>query len=230
MLSHADNEEDRPAASPPSAPLNSPPAGPRAQRLSPEETAAVVALWQQERVEQTGVTDRPAVPDVAEGLDLSVAEVQRLLAEVRARREAESRLLAHEQELAEIRLAEEERKLAEIQRQRAELRREQAYRRERHDQPSHDQPAWPELPPRPCSLPPSLPPERPLLDRLPENVGPVWEGVRTFSLEERAAEALAEGLTEEARDRRADRAFWGLMMFILLVTLGGFFWALAVQH
>ena len=98
----------------------------RAQRMTADEARAVIALWQSERVEQTGLTDRPAVPDVAEGLDLTVEDVQRLLVEVRAQREEASRLLAQEQALAEIRLAEEERKLAEIQRQRAELRREQA--------------------------------------------------------------------------------------------------------
>ena len=59
-------------------------------------------------MEQTGLTDHPAVPDVAEGLDIPVEEVQRLLAEVRARRLEEERLLAQEQELSEVRLAEEE--------------------------------------------------------------------------------------------------------------------------
>ncbi len=116
MLSHADNTED---PAPQAASSNAL----RSQRLSPDEARAVIDLWQAELVEQTGLTDRPAVPDVAEGLDLSVEDVQRLLAEVRTRREAESRLLAQEQELAEIRLAEEQRKLAEIQRQRAELGR-----------------------------------------------------------------------------------------------------------
>ena len=58
----------------------------RTQRMTADEAASVIALWQQERVEQTGLTDRPAVPDVAEGLDIPVEEVQRLLGEVRARR------------------------------------------------------------------------------------------------------------------------------------------------
>ena len=123
MLSHTDNTED---PAPQSSPSSTPPSALRAQRLSADEARAVIDLWQAERVEQTGLTDRPAVPDVAEGLDLSVEDVQRLLAEVRTRREAESRLLAQEQELAEIRLAEEQRKLAEIQRQRAELERMEA--------------------------------------------------------------------------------------------------------
>ncbi len=96
----------------------------RAQRMTADEAKAVIDLWQRERDEQTGLTDRPAVPDVAEGLDIGVEDVQRLLAEVREHRVGEERALAYEQELAEIRLAEEERKLAEVKRQRAELRRE----------------------------------------------------------------------------------------------------------
>ena len=98
----------------------------RAQRMTADESRAVIDLWQQERVEQTGLTDHPAVPDVAEGLDITVEDVVRLLQDVRAKRLEEERALATEQELSEIRLAEEERKLAEVQRQRAELRREQA--------------------------------------------------------------------------------------------------------
>ncbi len=98
----------------------------RVQRMTADESRAVIALWQQERVEQTGLTDKPAVPDVAEGLDITVEDVQRLLQDVRTKRLEEERALALEQELAEMRLAEEERKLAETQRQWAELRREQA--------------------------------------------------------------------------------------------------------
>jgi len=98
----------------------------RTQRMTADESRAVIALWQQERVEQTGLTDKPAVPDVAEGLDITIEDVQRLLQDVRAKRPEEERALASEQELSEIRLAEEERKLAEIRRQRAEQRREQA--------------------------------------------------------------------------------------------------------
>ena len=82
-------------------------ASPRTQRMTAAESRAVIDLWQQERVEQTGLTDRPAVPDVAEGLDITVEDVQRLLSEVRARR------------------LEEERKLAEVRRQRAALRQHQ---------------------------------------------------------------------------------------------------------
>ena len=97
----------------------------RTQRMTADESRAVIALWQQERVEQTSLTDHPAVPDVAEGLDITVEDAVRLLQDIRAKR-LEERALALEQELAGIRLAEEERKFAEIQRQRAELRREQA--------------------------------------------------------------------------------------------------------
>ncbi len=97
----------------------------RTQRMTADEASSVIALWQQERVAQTGLTDRPAVPDVAEGLDVPVEEVQRLLGEVRARRLEEERALVQEQELAqaEVRLAEEEFGLASIQQRRAELRR-----------------------------------------------------------------------------------------------------------
>ena len=103
---------------------SSPPS--RTQRMTADESRAVIALWQQERVEATGLTDKPALPDVAEGLDVSVEDVQRLLMQVRARRLKEEHALAAEWELSNIRLAEEERKLAEIERRRAELRREQA--------------------------------------------------------------------------------------------------------
>ena len=118
----------------------------RAQRMTADETRAVIALWQQERVEQTGLTDKPAVPDVAEGLDISAEDVQRLLGEVRGRREEEARMLAQEQVLSEIRLAEGQRQLAEIQRQRAELRREQAEaERQVAKRQALKQQAWPSL-------------------------------------------------------------------------------------
>jgi DNA-binding transcriptional MerR regulator len=94
--------------------------------MTADEAQAVIALWQRERVERTGLTDRPAVPDVAEGLDVPVAEVRRLLAAVRARRLEEERALAQEQELAE-----QEEKLAEVRRRRAELRSERAQRQNR---------------------------------------------------------------------------------------------------
>jgi len=98
---------------------------PRTQCLTADESRAVIARWQQERVEQTGLTDRPALPDVAEGLDIPVEEVQRLLAEVRAQRLEEERALVQEQ--ARMRLADEERGLAEIRRQRAQLQQRQVH-------------------------------------------------------------------------------------------------------
>ncbi len=101
-------------------------ASPRTPRMTTAESRAVIDLWQQERVEQTGLTDRPAVPDVAEGLDITVEDVQRLLSEVRARRLEEERAFTAEQVLSEIRLAEGNRQLAEIERKRAELQRQQA--------------------------------------------------------------------------------------------------------
>jgi hypothetical protein len=96
----------------------------RTQRMTADESRAVIDLWQQERVEQTGLTDKPALPDVAEGLDITVEDVQRLLAKVRARHENEVLLLAQAQE----QLAEEERRLAKVQRQRVELRQHQTPR------------------------------------------------------------------------------------------------------
>ncbi len=107
-------------------PVDSTSEPPHTQRMTAAEARAVIDLWQQERVEQTGLTDKPAVPDVAEGLDITVEDVQRLLSEVRARRLEEERALTVEQFVMVVRLAEEERKLAETQRQRADLRREQA--------------------------------------------------------------------------------------------------------
>ena len=106
----------------------------RTQRMTADEAASVIALWQQERVEQTGLTDRPAVPDVAEGLDIPVEEVQRLLAEVRARRVEEERALAQEQ--AQISLSQEEGRLAAVRLQRAERRRVQMYR-QKQTEPRH---------------------------------------------------------------------------------------------
>ena len=99
----------------------------RAQRMTADESRAVIALWQQEQIETTGPTDKPALPDVAEGLGVSVEDVQRLLTEVRASRVEEGALAAH-QKLSEMRLAEEQRKLAEVRRQRPEAERRQQIR------------------------------------------------------------------------------------------------------
>ncbi len=104
----------------------------RAQRLTEQETQAVIALWQRERVEEGGLTNKSALPDVAEGLDIGVDDVRRLLDRVRALRAEEEKLLAQDQieaELEQIRLAEEERQLAEVRRQRAEVQRQRAERR-----------------------------------------------------------------------------------------------------
>jgi len=193
MLSHADNTEDpAPQALPPSAASSN---ALRTQRLSPDEARAVIDLWQAEQVEQTGLTDRPAVPDVAEGLDLSVEDVQRLLAEVRTRRDAESRLLAHEQELAEIRLAEEQRKLAEIRRQRAELERAAAQRQR----------------PEPPSLPPM---------RFSQEDVPGWQGAAVFSPITEAEKVMAEQMVEAENERRRDRTSQRLLtIFVLLFLL-----------
>ena len=94
----------------------------RTQRMTAAESRAVIALWQQERTEQTGLTDRPALPDVAEGLDITVEDVQRLLMEVRARRLEEEQALIAERLVLVVHLAEEERKLAAVERHRQSLR------------------------------------------------------------------------------------------------------------
>ena len=101
------------------------------QRMTADEARAVIDLWQQERVEQTGLTDHPTVPDVAEGLDIPVEEVQRLLVEVRAQWVEGERRLAHERKMADamLQLVEEEAKLSEVQQQRAEVRLAKAERR-----------------------------------------------------------------------------------------------------
>lgn len=101
-------------------PVESSGTSPRTQRMTAAESRAVIDLWQSERVEQTGLTDRPALPDVAEGLDITIEDVQRLLTEVRARRLEQECALTAEQELFEIR-----RHRAELRREQAELQRKQ---------------------------------------------------------------------------------------------------------
>lgn len=90
----------------------------RSQRLTEDEARAVIDLWQQEQVESGGLTTHPSVPDMAEGLNIGTDDVQRLLHQVRTRRADE--------ELEQIRLAEEERQAAERDRREAEWRRQQA--------------------------------------------------------------------------------------------------------
>lgn len=90
----------------------------RSQRLTEDEARAVIDLWQQEQVESGGLTTHPSIPDMAEGLNIGTDDVQRLLHQVRTRRADE--------ELEQIRLAEEERQAAERDRQEAEWRRQQA--------------------------------------------------------------------------------------------------------
>ena len=213
MLSHADNTED---PAPQSLP-QSPPGALRAERLSADEARAVIDLWQAEQVEQTGLTDRPAVPDVAEGLDLSVEDVQRLLAEVRTRRDSESRLLAQEQELAEIRLAEEQRKLAEIQRQRAELERMAA------EEQRQETDRWR----RPMTL------YRPMGAKPKRAAAATWTGDEAFWQE--TDEDKEYRATFQARRRRT-LAFAAIGVVTLLVLLfaasflGGMFQPAPTQH
>lgn len=77
----------------------------RSGRMTPEEARAVIGLWQQGQSERLGMIDLPSVPDVAEGLDITVEEVHRLLEEVRAAREERERGVVQEQERLEQELA-----------------------------------------------------------------------------------------------------------------------------
>lgn len=56
---------------------------PFAQRMTPEEAEAVVRLWQQEQTDTHGLTNRPSLADIAEGLDIAPEDARRLLAQVR---------------------------------------------------------------------------------------------------------------------------------------------------
>ncbi len=87
----------------------------QAERMTPDEARAVIALWQHSHL---GLSDLPSVPDVAEGLEITVEEVQRLLAEVRAAREERERGVVQEQERLEqelAQLAEERARLAQTE-------------------------------------------------------------------------------------------------------------------
>lgn len=95
---------------------------PSADRLSGQEMEDVIALWQQEQ----GLNERPRAEDVAEGLNVPVSEVERLLQITRARRADEEKRLREEQ----ARLASEQQRvraeremLAGLQRQRVQVRR-----------------------------------------------------------------------------------------------------------
>ncbi len=99
------------------------------QRLSAEEARAVIGLWQQRRDAEGGQVDLPSIPDVAEGLDISVEDAERLLGEVRARQAQKQQQQADDQQtllLEKIQQAEERRQLAELRRERAEWQRQQA--------------------------------------------------------------------------------------------------------
>lgn len=63
----------------------------RNERMTEEEARAVIALWQQRRVERGLLTTSPAVTDLAEGLDVSVEEARALLTEMRVRRPRKTR-------------------------------------------------------------------------------------------------------------------------------------------
>lgn len=57
-----------------------------AQRMTEDEAKAVIELWQEEQKERERLKQLPSVPDIAEGLNIPVAEASALLQEVRARR------------------------------------------------------------------------------------------------------------------------------------------------
>jgi len=99
-----------------------------APRLSSDEARAVIALWQERRYAQDGMVDLPAVADVAEGLDISLPEAERLVGEVRSRQaQSERQQDQYRQSLLEsIQRAEERRQRAELRRERAEWQRQQA--------------------------------------------------------------------------------------------------------
>ncbi len=47
------------------------------------EAQAVIRLWQQEQADNNGLTNRPSLADIAEGLGIAPEEARRLLAQVR---------------------------------------------------------------------------------------------------------------------------------------------------
>ncbi len=95
------------------------------QRVTLDETQAMIRLWQERQ--DADFSDLPAVADIAEGLNISGAEAEQLLAEVRAQRQESERLRAEEQrqrEIAEELRALREQQLEALMAERAELRRQ----------------------------------------------------------------------------------------------------------
>lgn len=90
---------------------------PPTERVTDDERRAVITRWQEQR--GFAPSDEATLPDVAEGLDISVADAARLLAEIRAERAA-----AHQAELdarrAALEDAETAARLAEAQARQAE--------------------------------------------------------------------------------------------------------------
>jgi hypothetical protein len=60
---------------------------PKRQAMTHQEVKAIVALWSRERAELQGVNAAPTTSDIAEALDITPAESQRLLTCVRARQD-----------------------------------------------------------------------------------------------------------------------------------------------
>lgn len=51
--------------------------------MTPGEAQAVIRLWQQEQTDNGGLTERPTLADLAEGLEIAPEDARRLLAQVR---------------------------------------------------------------------------------------------------------------------------------------------------
>ncbi len=56
---------------------------PPVARMTPDEAQAVIRLWQQEQADSGGLTNRPTLADLAEGLEIAPEDARRLLAQVR---------------------------------------------------------------------------------------------------------------------------------------------------
>lgn len=96
---------------------------PNRERLTEEETRAVIALWMEKQ--NTGlpeITDAPTMADMAESLGVSAGEASRLLDEARARRalEQERRIALQQQAEAAAGTAEAEARRLEADARRAE--------------------------------------------------------------------------------------------------------------
>lgn len=107
---------------------------PPTERMTDDERRAVIARWQEQR--GFAPSDEATLPDVAEGLDISVVDAARLLAEIRAERAEAERKIREEQtrlDHAQQMLSQLEQSLAEVDGQRENARRLRERERERQD-------------------------------------------------------------------------------------------------